>query len=81
MAELDRKSIQETEQNLELDLQEMKQKLEIDLLGIARIDDSAPKEIRDCADSLLPGAKAAVVFGKEIHGFSADRSPDRGEGQ
>jgi epoxyqueuosine reductase QueG len=60
-------SIQKTGQNLDLDIQEMKQMLEIDLLGVARIDDSAPKEIRDCADSLLPGAKSAVVFGKEIY--------------
>ncbi len=45
---------------------QMNQKLEVDLIGIARIDDIAPKEVRKSAESLLPGVKSAVVFAKEI---------------
>jgi len=47
--------------------QEMKQKLDLDLLGVARIDESAPDELKNSAESLLPGATSAVVLGKEIY--------------
>ena len=47
--------------------QEMKQKLDLDLLGIARIEDLAPEAVKNSAESLLPGAASAVVFGKEIY--------------
>jgi epoxyqueuosine reductase QueG len=59
--------MQESIEKPDIDLQDMKQKLDVDLLGVAPIDDAAPKEIRDCANSLLPSVKAAVVFGKEIY--------------
>jgi len=45
----------------------MKNELEVDLVGVARIDASAPKLVRESAESLLPGAKSAVVFAKEIY--------------
>ena len=48
-------------------IREMKQKLDIDILGVARIDDSAPKEVSDSVGPLLPGATSAVVLGKEIY--------------
>ena len=47
--------------------QEMKQKLDLDLLGVARIEDLAPEAVKNSAESLLPGAASAVVFGKEIY--------------
>jgi hypothetical protein len=46
---------------------QMKNELEVDLIGVVRIDDSTPGEIRDPAESLLPGVKSVVVFAKEIY--------------
>jgi len=48
-------------------IQVMKQKLELDLLGVAQINDDSPEEIRTGAAALLPGARAVIVFGKEIY--------------
>ena len=48
-------------------IQNMKETLELDLLGVARIDDNAPMEIRDSAAALLPDAASVIVFGKEIY--------------
>ena len=67
MAKPDRQRVQATNKNLEINLEEMKQKLELDLLGVAPVDNTSPKEIKDCADSLLPNARSVVVFGKEIY--------------
>jgi epoxyqueuosine reductase len=47
-------------------LQEMKKKLSVELLGVASIEASSSKQLKDQAASLLPGAKSVVVFGKEI---------------
>ncbi len=48
-------------------MQEMKTKLDVDLLGVASVEMSTPKELKDSATSLLPGAKSVVVLGKEIY--------------
>lgn len=47
-------------------IRQMEEELEVDLLGVAPIDDSSPKELKDCADALMPTATSAVVLGKEI---------------
>jgi epoxyqueuosine reductase QueG len=44
----------------------MKQKLDVDLLGAASVEKSGARELKERATALLPGAKSAVVFGKEI---------------
>ncbi len=46
--------------------EEMKRKLDVELLGVASIEGSGSKELKERAASLLPGAKAVVVFGKEM---------------
>lgn len=54
----------------ELDLhfmQEMKSKLDMDLLGVASLETSKSKELKDRATSLLPKARSVVVLGKEIY--------------
>jgi hypothetical protein len=48
-------------------MQEMKAKLDVDLLGVASVEMSTSKELKDSATSLLPGAKSVVVLGKEIY--------------
>jgi len=48
-------------------IRQMKETLEVDLLGVAPIDDSSPKVLKDCADALMPTATSAVVLGKEIY--------------
>ena len=48
-------------------LQKMKEKLDVELLGVASLEGSVPAELKDKATSLLPGARSAVVVGKEIY--------------
>ena len=45
----------------------MKRKLDVELLGAVSIETSTSKELKGWADSLLPGAKSVVVFGKEVY--------------
>ena len=62
-------------------IQEMKQKLDVDLIGVARFDDSAPKELIESAQKLLLGTKSVVVFGKEVYGEIVDLlGPSKEEG-
>ena len=56
---------------------QMKNELEVDLIGVVRIDDSTPEEIRDPAESLLPAVKSVVVFAKEIYKEIIDLPLDR----
>lgn len=46
---------------------EMKGKLDVELIGVASIEASSSKELKDRATSLLPGARSMVVVGKEIY--------------
>lgn len=47
---------------------DIKKQRDIDLFGVARIDESAPAEVRKSAEALLPGSRSVVVIGKEIYG-------------
>ncbi len=46
-------------------IQEMKTKLDVELIGVASIDTSTSKELKERAAALLPRAKSVVVLGKE----------------
>ncbi len=46
---------------------EMKGKLDVEMIGVASVETSASKELKEKATSLLPGAKSVVVMGKEIY--------------
>lgn len=48
-------------------IQEMKSKLGVELIGVASIETSASKELKDRATSFLPGVKSVIVVGKEIY--------------
>lgn len=48
-------------------MQGMKGKLGVDLLGVASVEKSTSRELRERAISLLPGAASVVVLGKEIY--------------
>jgi len=48
-------------------IQEMKSKLDVELIGLTSIERSTSKELRDRANSLLPGVKSVIVVGKEIY--------------
>ncbi|MCK5553320.1 MAG: epoxyqueuosine reductase [Deltaproteobacteria bacterium] len=48
-------------------LQEMKGKLDVELLGVASVETSGSKELKERAASLLPGVKSVVAFGKETY--------------
>lgn len=45
----------------------MKKELDIELIGVASVQTSTSRELRDRAGALLPKAKSAVIFGKEIY--------------
>ncbi len=47
--------------------QEMKGKLEVELIGVASIERSTSKELRERAAFLLPGVKSVITVGKEIY--------------
>jgi epoxyqueuosine reductase len=47
--------------------QEMKGELDVELIGVASVEASRSKELKDRAISLLPGARSVVVVGKEIY--------------
>ena len=49
-------------------IQGMKEALEVELIGVASIEASNSKELKERATALLAGARSAVVFGKEIYG-------------
>lgn len=48
-------------------IQEMKSKLDVELIGVASVEKSTSKELKERATSLLPNAKSVVVLGKEIY--------------
>jgi len=48
-------------------IEEMRSKLDIELMGVASIETSNSKELRERATSLLSGVKSVVVLGKEIY--------------
>jgi len=48
-------------------MQEIKSKLDVDLLGVASVEPSTSRELKDKATSILPKAKSVVVVGKEIY--------------
>ena len=48
-------------------IQEMKPKLDVELIGVASIDTSTSKELKERAAALLPRAKSVVVLGKETY--------------
>jgi epoxyqueuosine reductase QueG len=63
-------------------LGEMKSKLGVELLGVASIERSNSKELRDRATDLLPGAKSVVVLGKEVYKEVLDLAkPSKGVGE
>jgi len=45
----------------------MKEKLDVEMIGVASVEASASKELKEKATSLLPGARSVVVMGKEIY--------------
>ncbi|MFH0814000.1 MAG: hypothetical protein V2A69_14365 [Pseudomonadota bacterium] len=45
-------------------MQEVKSKLDVELLGVASVEKSTLKELKERATSLLPNAKSVVVLGK-----------------
>ena len=47
--------------------QEMESKLGIELMGVASIEASPTRELKDRAASLLPGVRSVIVLGKEIY--------------
>ena len=48
-------------------IQGMKSKLDVELIGVASVETSNSKELKEKATSLLPGAKSVIVVGKEIY--------------
>jgi len=48
-------------------IQEMKGKLDVELIGVASVERSTSKELKEKAAALLPGTKSVVVMGKEIY--------------
>ncbi|MBW1695491.1 MAG: epoxyqueuosine reductase [Deltaproteobacteria bacterium] len=48
-------------------LQDMKQRLELELLGVAQLGESTAVKVKQDAETLLPGATAVIVLGKEIY--------------
>jgi epoxyqueuosine reductase len=48
-------------------IQEMKSKLDVELIGVASIETSTSKELKERAAFLLPGVKSVIVMGKEIY--------------
>jgi epoxyqueuosine reductase len=48
-------------------MEEMKSKLDVELIGVASVEKSTSKELKDRATLLLRNAKSAVVLGKEIY--------------
>jgi epoxyqueuosine reductase QueG len=47
-------------------IQGMKSKLDMDLIGVASVEASGSKELKQRATALLPNAKSVLVLGKEI---------------
>lgn len=63
-------------------IQEMKSKLGVELIGVASIETSSSKELKDGATSLLPGVKSVIVVGKEIYKeVVALLEPSKGAGE
>lgn len=48
-------------------IQGMKSKLDIELIGVASVQASNSRELKERAGALLPSTKSVVVFGKEIY--------------
>jgi epoxyqueuosine reductase QueG len=48
-------------------LQEMKGKLDVELLGVASVETSGSKALKERAASLLPNVRSVVAFGKETY--------------
>ena len=48
-------------------IKEMKDKLDVEMIGVASVEASASKELKEKATSLLPGARSVIVMGKEIY--------------
>ncbi len=48
-------------------IQGMKSKLDIELIGVASVQASTSRELKERAGALLPKAKSVVVLGKEIY--------------
>jgi len=63
-------------------MEEMKSKLNVELLGVASLETTTSKELRDRATSLLPGVKSVAVLGKEIYKeVVALLGPSKGAGE
>jgi len=63
-------------------IQEMKSKLDVELIGVASVETSTSKELKDRANSLLPGVKSVIVVGKEIYKeVVALLEPSKGAGE
>lgn len=63
-------------------IQEMKSKLDVELIGVASVETSTSKELKDRATSLLPGVKSVIVVGKEIYKeVVALLEPSKGAGE
>jgi epoxyqueuosine reductase QueG len=63
-------------------IQEMKNKLDVELIGVASVETSTSKELKDRATSLLPEVKSVIVVGKEIYKeVVALLEPSKGAGE
>jgi len=48
-------------------IQEMKRTLDVELIGVAPIQASDSRELKERSGTLLPNARSVIVFGKEIY--------------
>ena len=48
-------------------VRKIKSKLDVELIGVASVEGSNSKELKERALSLLPGARSVIVLGKEIY--------------
>jgi epoxyqueuosine reductase len=63
-------------------IQEMKSKLDVEMIGVASVETSNSKELRERAAFLLPSVKSVVVLGKEtFREVIALLGPSKGAGE
>jgi len=63
-------------------LREMKEKLEVEMIGVASVETSNSKELRERAAFLLPSVKSVVILGKEtFREVIALLGPSKGAGE
>jgi epoxyqueuosine reductase QueG len=67
---------------IDTEVQEALSKLEVDIVGVARIDNTNDKKLKEAALKLLPSARSIVVLGMEVWPEFLDlTSPERVMGE